>query len=1082
MPLSKLAIFSKDTDANEVLKGYEYQKLRTIENWLSNKVNSVDEIIYCEYEDDVFQRDINAGTSKFTQIKLYGSKAFSFKSEEITKSIANFFMLFVKGEYSFDTVEFIFETNTGIAGKYGDNDAVLLKEWFDNQDSLDAALLQKCAEKVKAIVTDYIKEELPKAVKVNKLKAEAALIDFNLLPASIWEDFAKAIKWKFNNITPDNAVENVINSIKHHIKKLPFPSIEGKIDTVFTTLYYEVSIKMFQNEPENRCLTNQKMDSLILDLGNEADKQYNIAFEAWKETKEIKYFNLAEFFEVLHSANHCRQSTYLKDHSVFWLELLNYYIEFAATPDRYKQMAIYEFLWLSLRPLWLKKPLGSLIGQNHLIEQYFAQVSKFHNHESIENNLNLIQIVSASIMMGKCDLTIEKTDVWLKEIGATIQNKLDSIKDPNEKCYWLELKASFYSNSFEIEAKVSEQVVVFESYSKIIELIPHAPLYNVTRLSDRLNQFIKIHIHVGTVDEYIDFLESLADVLMPFVLERNGNYELAKTYVDRGVKYLHSTNPHHLAKALNYFHKAKDLWLQEETKEGYILGLLNISQLYSALNMNFAAKYYTLSAAWFSINNDPEKLAKRITNAFGMQVYCDFKQGSWFHALEAFEYYINARVDFDPRPLEELDEILGKSFIQIAGILTMSPKISPQLAGYIEFQKIQMGQLFKEFIEPLMGEYEKFIEEKGLQNHIQNKLNAAPINDIGSIRKIEFKAFGSIWSVSFPNTWLYNSLGEEFVAVLQILLVELSSSKTDLHFIRTNVEIEIVEVDKLKLPEQLPSNHSFKWKIYTSKIDSPHKEKIRLQISGLIISMKYILRDVSLIKDDDFFEIVNKLFQNEALAEKTMTTNLYQRIYRNLYSEESFIASQRNVFTNELLPINLKEDKILEWSNKTSPFYSKEAILKQIEGRYKNCTKSTYLTIENLKKQPGYVEWLKNLRTQGWLDWQILLSIYNHILSYKVSKIVSKKTFATEDNKREEFQKTFFEFQKKDESEIYVEFPLDYFNGNEFQFQLDQTAFIVLGALDLENKARFPNFPAIKDFLNHRFNYGIDDIPELSKL
>jgi hypothetical protein len=34
MSLSKLSIFSKDTDANEVVKGYEYQKLRTLENWL----------------------------------------------------------------------------------------------------------------------------------------------------------------------------------------------------------------------------------------------------------------------------------------------------------------------------------------------------------------------------------------------------------------------------------------------------------------------------------------------------------------------------------------------------------------------------------------------------------------------------------------------------------------------------------------------------------------------------------------------------------------------------------------------------------------------------------------------------------------------------------------------------------------------------------------------------------------------------------------------------------------------------------------------------------------------------------------
>jgi hypothetical protein len=1076
MSLSKLSIFSKDTDANEVVKGYEYQKLRTLENWLFNKVNTVDEIIYCEYEDDVFQRDINAGTSKFTQIKLYGSKAFSFKSEEITKSIANFFMLFVKGEYSFDTVQFLFETNTGIAGKYGDNDAVLLKEWFDNQDSIDAALLQKCAEKVKAIVTNYINEELPKAVKINKLEAEAALIDFNALPASIWEDFAKAIKWIFIGITPDEAVENVINSIKDHIKELSFPSVEGKIDTVFTTLYYEVSVKMFRNEPENRCLTNQKIDSLILDLGDEADKQYNLAFEAWKETKEIKYFNLAEFLEVLHAANHCRQSLYLKEHSGNWLDLLNQYILFADTPDRYKQIAIYEFLWLSLRPLWLKEPIGSLIGQNHLIEQYFAQASKFDDHESIENNLNLLQIVSVSIVMEKCELAIEKTDVWLKEIGSTIDEKLNSIKDPNEKCYWLELQAAFYSNPFEFEATTSEQDIVFDSYSKIIELIPHAPLYNVTRLSDRLNQFIKLHIRVGTEEEYIDSLESLVDKLMRFVSERKGNYELAKTYVERGVNYLHTTNPHDLAKTLKFFHKAKDLWLQEETKEGYVLELLNISQFYSALKMNFAAKYYALSAAWFSINNNPEKLAKRITNAFGMLVYYDFKQGSWFHALEVFEYYINARVEFDPRPLDELDEMTGRSFIQIAGILTMTPKISPQLAGYIEFQKNQMGQLFKEFIEPLMGEHEKIIEEKGILNHIQKKLNAAPINDIGNFRKIEFKAFGSIWTVSFPNTWLYNSLGEEFVAVLQILLVELSSSKTDLHFIRTNVEIEIIESDKIKSPEQIASNESFKWKIFTNKIDSPERVKISMQISGLILNMKHILRDISLIKDDKFFEIVTQLFKNEALAEKTMTTNLYQRIYRNIYSEESFIASQRNVFTNELLPINLKENKILAWNKQLSPLYYEEEILKQIEGRYKNCTKSTYLTIENLKKQTGYNEWLINLRDQGWLDWQILLSIYNHSLSYKTSRVVS------EEIKREEFQNTFNELRKKNECEIYVEFPLDYFTGKEFQFQLNQTAFIVLGALNLENKARFQNFPALRDFLNYRFNYGVDDIPELSPL
>lgn len=96
--------------------------------------------------------------------------------------------------------------------------------WFDNQDNVQCGIITKMCRKSRTIVTDYIDEELLKAVKINKLEAEAALLDFNALPASIWEDFAKAIKWIFNDVSTDEAVENVINSIKDHIKELPFPT------------------------------------------------------------------------------------------------------------------------------------------------------------------------------------------------------------------------------------------------------------------------------------------------------------------------------------------------------------------------------------------------------------------------------------------------------------------------------------------------------------------------------------------------------------------------------------------------------------------------------------------------------------------------------------------------------------------------------------------------------------------------------------------------------------------------------------------------------------------------------------------
>lgn len=107
MSTNQLYIFSKDTDATATEQGYYYQKLKT---WLENRIANTQQVIYCDLEDDIFQRNFTEGTSKFRQIKLYSSN-FSFSTEEIQKSIANFFMLFTKGDYLFDEASFVFETN-----------------------------------------------------------------------------------------------------------------------------------------------------------------------------------------------------------------------------------------------------------------------------------------------------------------------------------------------------------------------------------------------------------------------------------------------------------------------------------------------------------------------------------------------------------------------------------------------------------------------------------------------------------------------------------------------------------------------------------------------------------------------------------------------------------------------------------------------------------------------------------------------------------------------------------------------------------------------------------------------------------
>ena len=57
MDINKLFIFSKDTDAYSSQRGYNYQTLKTLETWVDNYLDNIDDDIYCEFEEDIFQKN-----------------------------------------------------------------------------------------------------------------------------------------------------------------------------------------------------------------------------------------------------------------------------------------------------------------------------------------------------------------------------------------------------------------------------------------------------------------------------------------------------------------------------------------------------------------------------------------------------------------------------------------------------------------------------------------------------------------------------------------------------------------------------------------------------------------------------------------------------------------------------------------------------------------------------------------------------------------------------------------------------------------------------------------------------------------
>jgi len=59
-----------------------------------------------------------------------------------------------------------------------------------------------------------------------------------------------------------------------------------------------------------------------------------------------------------------------------------------------------------------------------------------------------------------------------------------------------------------------------------------------------------------------------------------------------------------------------------------------------------------------------------------------------------------------------------------------------------------------------------------------------------------------------------------------------------------------------------------------------------------------------------------------------------------------------------------------------------------------------------------------------------------------------------------------------------MEFPLRAFQSEEFQFELNHALVLILGSYGLKNKGNFPNFLAVKNFLDVRFNMQNDNSNE----
>lgn len=1082
MSITKIHLFSKDTDAVASLRGYEYQKLKTLESWIQNGVDKNEELIYCEYEEDIFHRNTKSQAAKFRQLKLYSSN-FSFSSDEIQKAIIHFFDLYTKGEYLFDDVSFIFEANSKVANSYAENDAQLLKSWFESQQDLPPELLKQCADKAKSIIGSYYDTEYAKLAKAGGItpKIDNGYALFKKLTDEDWQIFVKRITWRFDGLSVEEAITSVNENIKQLILRLPHAIEKEDVSTLTGVLYQEVSNKSIQDLPANRALSNDLLDKLILTHGTADDQWYIDIYEKYSAVEKIEYFSIGEFYEVVDAAKHCRRNKSVWKHLNKWKDLLNQYTLLEEVPVGFKRKALYEIVWLNLNPDYeTYKPEGSVNEYDDRLRSYFIEMTNFRSSQDLEEALNLINIVNGTSLSGLTSITQDEVKLVIEDYYAILNEELGKAEDDNRRCSLLEFYGFINITMRKGSADSFDKTI--QPLYDILPLLDNANLYNATQLSRRINQMIDLFIRFSYSknEDVIDGLDKFSESIEPYVQKRDGNYKSGKLNIQKGVSFIKSNRKNGLLKALNYLHKAKGLFLGEETIEGYILATLNISQLYTALGLNFAAKYYALTSLWVSVHKGNKDLLKRIPQSYGLLQHIDFNQGSWLNTISNFSDFIRTKGEFDNTPYDpEHDDSIIKIFNEVTFTMHAVSILAPHMQTFLNYVQASWGDLWTDTLLPLKEKLEKEVKsEDDLKKILERKMDDLPLNDVGQKRIVQWKALGTLWQVQFDNTPTANAVGEEFCALFQIFLCEISLLEVDFHLLKSKIKIIIRVGNNFEEPIEAGSNAEPEYRIELPDLNTSDNNEINSHNRKIAQFLLYFLTQTSLLKLEEINASYVELFEKQDLVAKSFTVHSFQRMYKDFFNDKLFNADQRSSFPPVAIELNVPRDHAaLSWRSDASAKYNREEALRMIKNRYKGAHKVIYLTLDRLRDNAIFKSAINRYRAEGWLDWQITLALMNFVADHK-AKLETEDARDLDPEKMKAFREAFFDIIGMDEKDCYIEFDPNVFNTEEFSMQFKQLPSIVMKSWGLESNPRKPNFDSIKELLQKRFFFSTDNVEE----
>lgn len=790
---------------------------------------------------------------------------------------------------------------------------------------------------------------------------------------------------------------------------------------------------------------------------NEGDNWYEAALERWRNPADF-VANPANFYELVSSARYATFADEVKSDLPFWISRIRAFQEKDECPVEFHWRATYEIAVASLRGL------GTLEGLEDELRGYFSRVSALALASQLEDVSVLVQYCWGAYHNNALRLTLSE----ILDIGNNLQHRLRELivtsQSVTSKCMYLE---TLGFNCMMLcppndNASLPSITETSRLWAEMLDLVGDAPLYPLERFADRVTNVIGL---VGTSAVLEDITAKLDNLLA----KRFGGFKAAEKCRDRSFAL---KDKGHILGAINELHRAKIAWFAEETLDGSVLTMLMLSALYVELGLPYAGKQYAMAAAYITLQTDRKELKRYAPRALMQTARCEYAQGAWcdfFGVTNAswLTYHLVPNQDHDQ---EIIDNDIDETCYHTSIALTVAERFAPEIVSSI--QEVVAEWPFSDIVEEALGLARDAWSKQSdtdVWDGLQDQILGRPFGDVSKIRTVHWKQVGLTWEVSWRNSYDLTAVAEQFIATAQILMGEWAG--LDLCVLRTHIRVEVDTWDESSSTvESKASNKGRKWLLkFSENRKSMDVQQLQREAFGFVAT---IIREVSLLSDNDYFQILEKSFE-DGVASKVKIARPYEELYRSCMVEPRPFDEERLSWrpARREVPFRIKEHPEMAWFSGPGPGYSKELSEEHVRNRYENIRGSIRHTLKRLSTNAAFLDVVKKLKGEGWLDWHILMSVANITWNCRFSGLGRASEGGIQAMKD-----SMKHIMEGEEEESTAPVPMLAYTEEAIRMALRMSQSATLKTLGLECRQQTPDFDAIDDFLRERYNYWKDDV------